>query len=197
MDELRVLAYPEKPGALDPLDGAAAPAPDGTSGPGGGGAAGDGGAGPVGAGPGGDGGPSGPDGDGGPSGPGGDGGPSGPGGDGGPAGPGGNGGAGGPGGLRGDDGGRGGSGGGAVPGTVPKGFAARVNLTVPLATALGLAERPGTISRLGAIDPALARDLLAAAARHPRSTWCLTVTGPDGAGRPRLRPPPASPADRT
>ena len=79
-----------------------------------------------------------------------------------------------------------------MPGTVPKGFAARVNLTVPLATALGLAERPGTISRLGAIDPALARDLLAAAARHPRSTWCLTVTGPDG--RPAAhgcgRPPP-------
>ncbi len=91
------------------------------------------------------------------------------------------------------------TGGGAVPGTVPKGFAARVNLTVPLVTALGLAERPGMLSRLGAIDPALSRELLAAAARHPRSTWCLTVTGPDGrpVGRTRLRPSPASSASRT
>ena len=43
------------------------------------------------------------------------------------------------------------------------------------------------------IDPALARDLAAAAARSPRSTWCITVTGPDhrpvahGCGRPPPR----------
>jgi hypothetical protein len=143
MDELRVLAYLEMLGALDPLHAA----PPATAN---GGAT-----------------QAGPDGD---SGGGRDGGPSGP----------------------------GGTGGGAVPGTVPKGFAARVNLTVPLATALGLAERPGMLSRLGAIDPALARELLAAAARHPRSTWCLTVTGPDG--RPAAhgcgRPPPRRPAGR-
>ena len=78
------------------------------------------------------------------------------------------------------------------PGTgqIPAGFAARVNLTVPLATLLRLAERPGTLSRTGPVDPALARDLAAAAARSPRSTWCVTVTGPDhrpvahGCGRP-------------
>ena len=78
------------------------------------------------------------------------------------------------------------------PGTgqIPAGFAARVNLTVPLATLLRLAERPGTLSRTGPVDPALARDLAAAAARNPHSTWCLTVTGPDhrpvahGCGRP-------------
>ncbi len=131
MDELRVLAYLEMLGALDPLDGAAPLASDsrrsadGTGGPHGGGA-----------------------------------------------------------------------GGSAVPGTVPRGFAARVNLTVPLATALGLDDRSGMLSRLGPVDPALARDLLAAAARHPRSTWCLTVTGPDG--RPVAhgcgRPPPRTPA---
>ncbi len=68
-----------------------------------------------------------------------------------------------------------------------------MNLTIPLATLLGLAERPGLLSRTGPIDPALARDLAAAAARSPRSTWCLTVTGPDhrpvahGCGRPPPR----------
>ena len=107
----------------------------------------------------------------------------------------GSGGDGGPGG-RGPDGPRpGGPGGGAGRGAgeIPAGFAARVNLTVPLATLLGLAERPGLLSRTGPVDPALARDLAAAAARSPRSTWCLTVTGPDhrpvahGCGRPPPR----------
>ncbi len=178
MDELRVLAYLEMLGALDPLDGAAA----GTNGP--------------------DGRDTGTDGSAGP----GSGNPGGPGG-GNPGGPG-SGGPGGPGGTSPRGGGPrgGGPGGEAAPGTVPKGFAAQVNLTVPLATALGLADRPGTISRLGAIDADLARDLLAAAARHPKSTWCLTVTGPDGrpaahgCGRPpprrrRGRRGPAPPAD--
>ena len=93
---------------------------------------------------------------------------------------------------RGPDGPRpGGPAGGA--GEIPAGFAARVNLTIPLATLLGLAERPGTLSRTGPVDPALARDLAAAAARSPRSTWCVTVTGPDhrplahGCGRPPPR----------
>ena len=39
------------------------------------------------------------------------------------------------------------------------GLAARINLTIPLATLLGLAERPGEAAGLGAIDPALARTL--------------------------------------
>ncbi len=84
-----------------------------------------------------------------------------------------------------------GPGGGA--GEIPAGFAARVNLTIPLATLLGLAERPGTLSRTGPVDPALARELAAAAARSPRSTWCITVTGTDhrplahGCGRPPPR----------
>ena len=71
----------------------------------------------------------------------------------------------------------GGPGGGAVPGPVPPGFAAKVNLTIalpdltiPLLTALGLAQRPGMMSRTGPIDPALARTLAAAAARNPAST---------------------------
>jgi hypothetical protein len=84
-----------------------------------------------------------------------------------------------------------GGGAGALPG-IPAGFAARANLTLPLATLLWLAERPGIMPGIGPIDPALVRDLAAAAARHPASTWCLTITDPQG--RPVAhgcgRPPP-------
>jgi hypothetical protein len=60
------------------------------------------------------------------------------------------------------------------------GFAGRVTLTAPLATLAGLADRPGELGGLGPVDPWLARDLAAAAAANPRTTWCLTVT--DGQG---------------
>jgi hypothetical protein len=143
MDELRVLAYLEKLGVLDPLRGQAdggVTSPD--SGPGDG--------------PGEDGGGSGGSG---------------------PAGPG----------LSGDGGGA-----GALPGVAPGGFAGRVNLTLPLATLLGMADRPGVMPRIGPVDPGLARDLAAAAARNPASTWCVTITDRDG--RPVAhgcgRPPP-------
>ena len=66
-------------------------------------------------------------------------------------------------------------------GTVPAGFAGKVNLTIPLATLLDLAERPGDVTGIGPVDPALARDLARAAAQDPRTTWCITVT--DGQGR--------------
>ena len=52
-------------------------------------------------------------------------------------------------------------------GAVPAGFAGRVNLTAPLATLAGLADRPGELAGLGPVDPWLARDLAAAAARQP------------------------------
>jgi hypothetical protein len=63
---------------------------------------------------------------------------------------------------------------------IPPGFAGKLNLTVPLATVLGLAGRPGEIGGIGPIDPALARDLARAAACNPRTTWCVTVTDQDG-----------------
>src|SRR4029077_14036065 len=63
---------------------------------------------------------------------------------------------------------------------VPGGFAGRVTLTVPLTTAAGLADRPGEIPGIGPIDPWLARDRAAAAARNPTTTWCVTVA--DGQG---------------
>jgi hypothetical protein len=65
-------------------------------------------------------------------------------------------------------------------GPVPTGFAGRVTLTVPLASLLDLADRPGEIGGIGPVDPWLARDLARAAARNPKTTWCVTVTDPDG-----------------
>jgi Domain of unknown function (DUF222) len=87
-----------------------------------------------------------------------------------------------------------------LAGPAPPGFAGKVNLTVPLATALGLADRPGEIPGIGPIDPGLARDLVRAAARSPRTTWCVTVTDRDGhaIGHGCARPGPAgAAADRT
>src|SRR5579862_7593601 len=86
---------------------------------------------------------------------------------------------------------------GSQAGTVPAGFAGRVNLTIPLVTLLDLADRPGEIPGIGPIDPALARDLARSAARNPRTTWCVTVTDQDGhaighgCARPERAPPGA------
>ncbi len=51
---------------------------------------------------------------------------------------------------------------------------------------------------IGPIDPALARDLAAAAARNPTTTWCVTVTDQDGhaIGHGRARPEPTSHRER-
>jgi hypothetical protein len=70
--------------------------------------------------------------------------------------------------------------GGPLAGVIPPGFAGHVNLTIPEATLTGRADRPGELSGIGPVDPDLARDLAAAAARNPRSTWCVTVTDRDG-----------------
>jgi len=87
------------------------------------------------------------------------------------------------------------------PGTPPSpagpaggaaGFAGRVTLTVPLATVTGLADRPGELAGIGPVDPWLARDLAAAAARNPKTTWCVTVTDEHGhaVGHGCARPEP-------
>jgi hypothetical protein len=85
--------------------------------------------------------------------------------------------------------GDGGPGSGAPPGPapagpraglIPAGFTGRVNLTIPLATLLDLADRPAELAGVGPIDPGLARDLARAAARNPRTAWCVTVTDQDG-----------------
>jgi len=100
-----------------------------------------------------------------------------------------------------------------TPGVIPAGFRGCINLTITLPTMLGLAERPGELAGLGPVDPALARDLAAAAALNPRTTYCVTVTDEQGhaighgCARPepknRQRPaqrdkpdPPGGPASR-
>jgi hypothetical protein len=56
----------------------------------------------------------------------------------------------------------------------------RGTLTVPLVTLAGMADRPGELGGIGPVDPWLARDLAAAAAWNPRTTWCATVTDERG-----------------
>jgi hypothetical protein len=72
---------------------------------------------------------------------------------------------------------------GPGPGVSPAGRAIQLrppDLVVPLATLLGLAGRPGEIQGFGPLDPALARQLAAAAAADPRTEVCVTVTSPEG-----------------
>ena len=78
------------------------------------------------------------------------------------------------------------------------GFAGRVTLTVPLVTVTGLAGRPGDLAGIGPVDPWLARDLAAAAARNPKTTWCVTVTDEHGhaIGHGCARPEPKSHRER-
>jgi Domain of unknown function (DUF222) len=82
------------------------------------------------------------------------------------------------------------------PGTGPS-LAALVTITVPLATAQGRSDTPGEAAGFGILDGDAARDLLAAAGRHPRTRWCITAINPDGtaAAHACLRgrqPPPGS-----
>jgi hypothetical protein len=74
------------------------------------------------------------------------------------------------------------------------------DLVFPLATLLGLAERPGEGHGLGTLDPALCRALAATAARSPYTAICVTVTNADGIAighgcikSGRLAGPPAGP----
>jgi hypothetical protein len=76
-----------------------------------------------------------------------------------------------------------GPGGGAVP-PAPRAGAPTLlrlaDLVLPLATLLGLAERPGEGHGLGPLDPSLCRELAVAAIGSPRTGLCVTVTDGDG-----------------
>jgi hypothetical protein len=91
---------------------------------------------------------------------------------------------------------------GSPPAPVP----ALVNLLVPAATLLGLSATPTLAGGWGLLDADDTRAVAAAAAAHPATRWCVTLTGPDGTAlahgcargpRPRLlsdlapQPPPA------
>ncbi|HEX8005155.1 MAG TPA: DUF222 domain-containing protein, partial [Trebonia sp.] len=57
---------------------------------------------------------------------------------------------------------------------------ALTTIIVPAGTLLGWSDAPAEVSGFGLLDPDAARDLIAAASGHPRSRWCVTVTGKDG-----------------
>jgi hypothetical protein len=83
---------------------------------------------------------------------------------------------------------------GAGPGAGPS-LAALVTLTLPLATWQGRSQAPGQAGGFGLLDADDARDLAAAAARHPATRWCLTALNPDGTAAahgclPGRHPPP-------
>jgi hypothetical protein len=75
-------------------------------------------------------------------------------------------------------------------------------VTVPLVTLQGQGARAGENRLLGPLDPAMARDLAAAAARSPSSRWELTlvdghgyavghgIARPGRGSRPQPQPPP-------
>jgi hypothetical protein len=65
------------------------------------------------------------------------------------------------------------------PGDGPS-LAALVNITVPLAALQGDPGAAGEAGGFGLLDAQDARALVTAAARHPRTQWCLTVLHPDG-----------------
>ena len=108
---------------------------------------------------------------------------------------------GGPGGTRGPGSGSGGGPGGPAgpAGQAPRqgagpSVAALVNILVPAETLLGLSATPGEAAGYGLLDAQDARDLVAAAARHPHTRWCVTAVHPDGTagahGCARGRHPP-------
>jgi hypothetical protein len=81
-----------------------------------------------------------------------------------------------------------------------------VELAVPLATLQQRAKRAGDNRLLGPLDPAMARDLAAAAARSPFSRWAVTIVDdrgyatshglarPERGSRPQPPPDPGSTA---
>ena len=86
-----------------------------------------------------------------------------------------------------DDPSDGGGPGGRRPGPAPRpdpatgpSLAALVTITIPLTTYQGRSDTPAEAGGYGILDGDDARDLAAAAARHPRTRWCITALNPDG-----------------
>ncbi len=96
-------------------------------------------------------------------------------------------------------GGPGGSGRGGLGGAdAGPSLAALVNITVPWSALTGQSATPAEVGGYGTVDAADARDLAAAAARDPRTRWCVTALHPDGTAAAhgcapgRHHPPPGT-----
>jgi hypothetical protein len=68
---------------------------------------------------------------------------------------------------------------GGRPGT-PGPLPALINLLVPAGTLLGWGTAPAQAAGWGLLDADETRTLVQAAAQHPRTRWCMTITAPDG-----------------
>jgi hypothetical protein len=62
----------------------------------------------------------------------------------------------------------------------PSPLPALINLLVPAGTLLGLSAAPAEAGAWGLLDRDDTRAVVTAAAGHPRTRWCVTLTGPDG-----------------
>jgi hypothetical protein len=62
----------------------------------------------------------------------------------------------------------------------PAPLPALVNLVVPAGTLLGWGTAPAHAAGWGLLDADETRTLVNAAAQHPRTRWCMTITAPDG-----------------
>ena len=67
----------------------------------------------------------------------------------------------------------------ARPGA-PVPLPALVNLLIPAGTLLGWSAAPGQAGTWGLLDAGETRAVVTAAAGHPRTRWCVTLTSPDG-----------------
>ena len=81
---------------------------------------------------------------------------------------------------------------------------ANLNLIIPIGTLLGWSATPAQAGSFGLLDPHETQALAAAASRHPRTRWSITLTDPQGRaiahGRARGQhpwqpPPPPDPHD--
>ena len=98
----------------------------------------------------------------------------------------------------------------AVPPRDLRPLPAAINLIVPAGTLLGWSTAPAQAGAWGLLDADETRTVVGAAAKHPRTRWCVTLTAPDGTAlahacargqHPRLlaglepQPPPAQLAE--
>ena len=79
-------------------------------------------------------------------------------------------------------------------------LAGTINLTLPLATLLGLSDRPGVAAGHGPLPGDVARALATAAIPHTAASWGLIITDPHGRAigyghAPRFKPTRGHPAD--
>jgi uncharacterized protein DUF222 len=80
----------------------------------------------------------------------------------------------------GGDGGDGGQGPRSGISTRPAPMPMLINLIVPAGTMLGWSNAPGDAGSWGLFDGDDTRSLVQAASLHPRTRWCVTLTGADG-----------------